>query len=148
MDDIQHAVVDCDGGWFLDILTHHVGFLDADGHSKVLAGAQKAVHEPLQLLFGVSDESGVISKEHVSDQSLSDLGIGFESGKVIKFAVGAGAEVDALCTVSKGLLQHDSKEDAKEHQREYTALLYSTANVERLGGGAIKLYYSLHVRVE
>ncbi|KAK7066007.1 hypothetical protein SK128_004913, partial [Halocaridina rubra] len=57
----QLVVVDSDDWWSVSILSHDIGFPQAEGKVKILAGLGEVVHEALELFISVSHHSSVIS---------------------------------------------------------------------------------------
>ena len=54
------------------------------------------------------------------------------------FAVSPRPDVDTFCIVYKGILEHHREENTKQGWSKDTALLYSTADWERIGGDPIE----------
>ena len=60
----------------------------------------------------------------------------------------SGSEVEALCSRTEGVFQHESKGDPKQGRCENAALFHSAVDVEGVWSWAVKDHCTLHVIVK
>ena len=99
MDNLPFMPQDCNIGRCVHILSHDLCFLKADGQSKALAGLAEAVHELLKDFGWVGGNGCTVGKEEITQTFHLDF----------ELSVWPGPEVDALCCISKCLLQQESE---------------------------------------
>ena len=73
-------LVDVDGWSIVDVLTHDVRLLDADGQAKLFTGISKLVYQSLKALCGVGRKCSIISKDNSTNEDFADLTLCFQAG--------------------------------------------------------------------
>ena len=92
--------------------------------------------------------SSVVSKQQLPYEHHVSFGFGAESGNVEEIPVRPRPDVETFCTVYKGILEQHREENPEQGWSKDTALLYSTADREGIGGGPIEADRTLHVLVK
>ena len=108
-DYIKSVVVHFDFRCLADILSTHIGFLEADCEAKRFTRAGEIVDEPLHCCLGVCCQGSIVSEEHVTHKYCFDFGLGAEASHVEEFAVGAGMKVHTVSGGVKGMGQEERK---------------------------------------
>ena len=86
-DHLQGVVSYGDAGHFAGILSHHFRFFQADGKAKFFASMCRVLDEPLKSFLCVGGKSSVVSKEHLSEQDLTDFVLGSGMAEIEKLKI-------------------------------------------------------------
>jgi hypothetical protein len=80
--------------------------------------------------FRVSNEGGVISKKHLPDKDLAQLGLRSEVGKVLNVPVALCLEEDAIIGLAECVVQEQREEYAGKCRGQDTPMFHSALDWE------------------